>query len=255
MNMPPLTTQKTVVLSPIPSPRVRMAARESIGYFSSASRVSADGTTVIGTAADDSSSNNRAAYWRTTDTIHAPTIIDPGSYLFNQAYGASADGSVIVGQSNMGPTIVAFRWANATWATLPNYTSTSTSSARGVSDDGQVTVGNSGDQAVRWIGTTAPQLLGTVGTAYAASANGKIIVGVIGNPASGSSLAFLWDETNGVRALDDVVTGLGVTLGGWSLAEATDVADDGSVIVGWATNGTGEAAWMLNLAGTGVSGL
>jgi uncharacterized membrane protein len=227
----------------------------SIGYFSSASRVSADGTTVIGTAADDSSSNNRAAYWRVTDTIHAPTIIDPGTYLFNQPYGASADGSVIVGQSNMGPTIVAFRWAKGTWGTLPNYTSASTSSARGVSDDGKVTVGNSGGQAVRWVGTATPQLLGIEGNGYAASADGRIIVGVIGNPASGSSLAFIWDAANGVRSLDDVVTGLGANLGGWSMAEATDVSDDGSVIVGWATNGTNEAAWMVNLAGTGVSGL
>src|SRR3954451_13851563 len=35
LNSPPLTTQKTVVLRPMPSPNVRIATTDSIGYFTS----------------------------------------------------------------------------------------------------------------------------------------------------------------------------------------------------------------------------
>jgi uncharacterized membrane protein len=221
----------------------------TIGDPSSADGVSADGITIVGT------SDNRAVYWKTTDPSAQPIAIDPGTYTFNEAYGVSSDGNVIVGQSSMGPTIVAFRWAAGMWKALSPVSSGAQSSAHGVSDDGQVTVGNSGDQAVRWQGTTAPTLLGIQGTANAASSTGSIIVGVIGNTSSGSSSALIWDATNGARSLSDILTALGATLAGINLAEATDVSDDGSVIVGWGTTASGEAGWLVNLAGTGVSGL
>lgn len=212
-------------------------------------RVSSNGLVVVGT------SNNRAVYWKTTDQIVQPVVIDPGTFIFNDSYGVSADGSVIVGQSTFGQNVAAFRWASGVWGTLPNVSTASTSFARGVSDNGLVTVGFSGGQAVRWLGTAAPLLLGTAGNATAASSTGSIIVGVTGNTASGSSAAFLWDAANTARPLSDVLTELGVNLGASSLAEATDVSDNGSVIVGWGNSGSTEIAWMVNLAGTGVSGL
>lgn len=220
------------------------------GGTSQATRVNADGTLIVGTA-QDANGRNRAVYWRTTDTIVAPVPIDPETRVFNTANGVSADGAVIVGHSNMGPTSVAFRWENDSWVELPNTTSGATSFAAGVSDDGEVTVGYSGGQACRWIRTAAPELLGVAGIAYAASADGSTIVGVIGNTVYPPTLAFVWDATNGVRSLDDVLTGLEVELDGWSLQEATDVSDNGSVIVGWAVDGSdNHAAWMVNLAGT-----
>lgn len=148
------------------------------------------------------------------------------------------------------PCPCGIRWSTAGWVELPSAVSGATSSGRGISDDGRVTVGNTGGQACRWVGNEAPELLGITGNAYAASADGRTIVGVVGNPASGGSLAFMWDEENGARPLDDVLTRLQAQLGEWSLAEARDVSDDGSVMVGWATNGENRAAWMVNLEGT-----
>jgi hypothetical protein len=47
--------------------------------------------------------------------------------------------------------------------------------------------------------------------------------------------AFIWDATNGLRNLQDVLTndyGLGAQLTGWQLTWATGISDDGNVIVG-----------------------
>lgn len=58
--------------------------------------------------------------------------------------------------------------------------------------------------------------------------------------ASGAE-AFIWDEENGIRSIQDIlVNDCHMVLTSWSLYRATDVPDDGRMIVGSATNQSGD---------------
>ena len=77
--------------------------------------------------------------------------------------------------------------------------------------------------------------------------------------------AFLWDATNGMQQLADVlVNEYGLDLTSWTLEEARGISDDGLTIVGWGTNPTGNTeAWIAVspepstalLLGFGLAGL
>ncbi|MFM6373314.1 MAG: hypothetical protein ACKPH1_05120 [Microcystis panniformis] len=69
----------------------------------------------------------------------------PGSFS-SSANGVSADGSVVVGSSNIGNGNEAFRWTQATGMVgLGNLSGWNSSSASGVSADGSVVVGTASD--------------------------------------------------------------------------------------------------------------
>jgi|SRR5215468_3918196 len=68
---------------------------------------------------------------------------------------------------------------------------------------------------------------------YAVSQDGSVIVGQSGG------VAFIWDARDGMRRLDDVLSGLGVDLSGWSLKEARGISSYGSTIVREGTNPAG----------------
>ena len=62
--------------------------------------------------------------------------------------------------------------------------------------------------------------------------------------ASGAE-AFVWDATNGMRELDQVLSDLGLDLTGWTLTQALSVSVDGQTIVGFGTNPSGfTEAWV-----------
>jgi len=162
----------------------------------------------------------------------------------SEAFGVSADGSIVVGLSVSGVG-EAFRWTQAGGMVglgfLPNATFL-TSQARGVSDDGLVVVGDSnpGNTACRWTPTTGIAALGvlpghTQSIALAASADGSVIVG-----RSGSSGAFVWDANNGIRDLKATLENeFGLDLTGWTLTSAEGVSADGLTIVGGGQNPSG----------------
>ena len=112
------------------------------------------------------------------------------------AYGASADGSVIVGTSLDSAGVAhAFRWEAGQMIAIgpPN------SAAYAVSADGRVAVGTihgSTERAFRWTSTSGAILMDTLGgsTSYgtAVSADGNVVVGKA-RPASGAEQAFRWD--------------------------------------------------------------
>ena len=57
--------------------------------------------------------------------------------------------------------------------------------------------------------------------------------------------AFVWDESNGMRAISDVLSGNGISLSGWQLQNATGVSADGLTIVGDGINPAGQGeAWI-----------
>jgi hypothetical protein len=52
-----------------------------------------------------------------------------------------------------------------------------------------------------------------------------------------------------MRSLRDLlVTGYGLDLAGWTLTEARDVSADGTIIVGWGTNPSGDTeGWVAEI--------
>jgi hypothetical protein len=77
------------------------------------------------------------------------------------------------------------------------------------------------------------------------TSDGSLVVGRSATPSMYLA-AFVWDATNGMRNLQDLlVNDLGLDLTGWRLKEAHDISDDGLTIVGFGTNPSGfTEAWI-----------
>lgn len=193
----------------------------------------------------------RAVQWEGT-TPSALTAPSPCSFFESWAYGVSWNGDVIVGQRREfgGGCYKPFRWeAPGTLTYLGDLGgSVWWSEAWAVSGDGNVVVGNAirpdyYEEACKWALNTSTGLWevtslgflpgGSWSGATAASEDGSVIVGWADNSGGGSA-AFIWDETNGMRSLEDVLATYGVSLpAGWSgLGYATGVSADGRTIVG-----------------------
>lgn len=212
------------------------------GYAGSASAISADGSTVVGSYID---SNNYTAafYWPGTGT--ASDLGALGSPSGGTAANAvSADGSVVVGTSGS----QAFRWtAGGGMTPIPLLSGGFYSSGFGVSGDGAIVVGQSQNgagwrEAFYWTSGTGSVGLGTLdsgpnifaeSSANAISANGQVIVGFTSSDAyPDSHEAFRWKA--------GTMTGLGTLngsgIGTYSVAKAVNA--DGSVIVGQSSSNT-----------------
>ena len=203
--------------------------------------VSADGSVVVGA----SNSRARVQAFRWTQETGMVGLGYSGWAKWGEAYGVSADGSVVVGRNVFdSPSYThseAFRWTqDAGMVDLGVLPGQESSWAFAVSADGSVVVGRSYTvtgvdvgKAFRWTEETGMVALGDLaggGTdsgAYGVSGDGSIVVGSVGGNA------FIWDADNGMRSLKGVLeTDYGLNLTGWRLREATDVSDDGSVIIG-----------------------
>lgn len=208
--------------------------------------ISRDGSVLVGSRFNGSVT--RAVRWSSSTGIvelgQLPGNNPPGS-LFSEAYDVSADGSVIVGISDVnpspGPPYRGFRWTASTGMVglgdLPG--GAAFSQAFAVSADGQVAVGSSegstGTRAVRWLGTNPVPLdmglpPGRSGFTEAkhVSGDGAVVVGVWGNGVENE--AFRWTAAGGYELLGDLPGGLLD-----SVATATN--RDGSVIVGMGNPG------------------
>ena len=128
--------------------------------------------------------------------------------------------------------------------------------ATAVSADGSIAVGYengpSGQEPLMWgAGVALPPGLPPSyrdSRALDISPDGSYVVG-------GRYDAFIWDVTNGMRAVADLVTAAGIDLTGWSLEAATAVSADGETIVGYGTNPAGDPeGWLFSLPepGTGL---
>lgn len=198
---------------------------KSIGFLgmptanstSYARAVSVNGSTVVGSSSDGVG-GEAFRYVNGTMTGLGKLASIGGS----SAWAVSADGSVIVGHSNAASgEPVPFRWTAAggmkpllfagseTWGYLGN------SSARGVSGDGALVVGELSDASFDSYGDI--------------------------------SGAFVWDAVYGMRFLRDVLIGAGVDLTGWTLDSAVAISTDGSTIVGNGTHNGKPEAWRVTL--------
>jgi uncharacterized membrane protein len=151
------------------------------------------------------------------------------------AYDLSDDGSVVVGHQ--------FRWTSADGMTGGD----SMITANSTSADGSVMVGDRfsalGREAFRWTSTGGMVGLGDLpgGQFYSegldVSADGSLIVGESYSAVSWTYEAYLWDETNGMRSFQDLLSyGYGIDMSGWELKRAKAISADGSAIVGLGVN-------------------
>jgi len=209
-------------------------------FYSEAWDVSDDGSTEVGRAT--SASGAEAFRWQNGVMQGLGDL--PGGVFSSSAHAVSASGSIVVGKASSAAGTEAFRWENGLMSPLgflPGVTHHS--EALAVSADGQVIVGMSSagygqTTAFRWqdgVMTSLGYLPGGEGPsiARAVSADGSVIVGDAAMSNSVASLPFIYTPSGGMRALTDVLDGLGVDTSDWILEMATGVSDDGRSIVGY----------------------
>ena len=227
-----------------------------IAWLRGARGVSADGWATAGTLWDGWGAVCAQAGRWSWDTGLQGLSGPPGGGLYGGAWGISADGSVVVGESNFGSGTEAFRWTASggmmglgDW---PGYIFEST--ARRVSDDGSVVVGwgypgstPGAAKAFRWTAAGGMRDLGDLGAeggsmAWGVSADGSFIVGQYLSASSGwHNQAFRWTAASGM-------VGIGDLPGGAFESESRDVSADGSVVVGWGTTDGGQEAFIWDSA-------
>mgnify|MGYP001574878119 CR=1 FL=1 len=209
--------------------------------------IAADGRTVIGSR-EIAGPKVEACLWFGPAPLGLG-FLDPSDDV-SVAFGISADGSVTVGGSaGPGGQTVAFMSSGGVMVALPTFGGTFTE-AHAISDDGKVIVGagrgySSGTHAFSY--AVASGVLTDLGEldggddfsdALAVNADGSVIVGQSGQ-ASGT-VAMIWDATNGMRNLKDVLVAQGVSnLAGWTLTRANGVSNDGLVVCGTGINPSG----------------
>jgi probable HAF family extracellular repeat protein len=226
--------------------------------------VSADGSVVVGWVPSDAYPQGEAFLWTASGGMIGLGGLRPG--VGSQGYAVSLDGSVVVGwassASASGPE--AFRWTledgMVGLGDLPGGVFGSFGS--GVSGDGSVVVGHSrvaaGEEAFLWTADGGMMGLGDLGggsflsRAMGISSDGAVVVGRASTAAGNE--AFLWDAESGLRNLRSELVELGLDMTGWTLSEATAVANDGLgrgdsiTIVGSGTNPSGQQeAWLAKI--------
>lgn len=236
---------------------------------SAAFGVSADGSVVVGSGSTSLTpwANTEAFRW-TAETRMVGLGDLPGGEFSSRAIDTSADGSTVVGdsKSTFGIYREAFIWTaddgmvglgGLSGPVLHSY-------AEAVSADGSVVVGGSNGpdqilQAFRWTEAGGMIGLGGLWQAYprswaeGVSADGGTVVGSstvgIGPDGSRFTGAFIWDSTNGMRNLQDVLTSeLGLDLTGWSLNWAKGISADGRTIIGAGYNPSGDIeGWIATI--------
>lgn len=226
---------------------------QSMGTFpglperSSASGVSGDGLTIVG------STTSRAYRWTQAGGFQSLGTL-PGS-SFSTAVAVNGDGSAVVGHATLGPGEVAIRWTESGgMQSLGNLGPAGTSStALAVSADGETVLGNSAGRAFRWTSATGMVDLGLAPGAismegFTISGNG-LVAGGQANFSTGPS-AFVWTPSTGPIRVADYFASINVNTFGWVFNQTTGMSHDGSVITGTGRYFGQELGWVA----TGVPG-
>jgi len=237
-------------------------------FASEAWDISADGQTVVGTAA------GQGAFWEPFRWTSSGGMRSLGFTGFG--YGVSADGNTVVGMAGYG-----FRWTvpgrlespigtqafrvsadggtvvgragsyASRWTQAGGLQTIVPDAAWGVSPDGNLVVGRhdlyTHYEAFRWSATGGVLDLGVLpgsgnfSEAHDTSADGSVVVGESGQ-------AFIWTPAMGMRPLRDVLAEDGLDLTGWTLTTAWGVSDDGTIITGSGINPDGQTeAWIATI--------
>jgi uncharacterized membrane protein len=194
--------------------------------FSTANAISADGSTVVGNAFDDTGS--QAFRWTRADGFESLGRIS-GDVSRNNAFNVSADGTVVVGRDEQPDNVQAFRWTKTTGMVGAG---SHTSEFNAVSADGAIAAGRFNSAPV---GAVSDVPLAATWTqaggwhtidgalpdsnAFGMSDDGTTIVGANQNHA------FRWTAVGGL--IDIGPSGRVPTH-----SIARDVSSDGSVVIG-----------------------
>ena len=201
------------------------------GIFAIANAISADGQSIVGASAYQHGPGTHAVLWTRSGFMQDLGTLTGFEAGTAGAYGVSADGSVIVGQSSSTEPGGAFRWtAGLGMINLGSLGPNWGSAAYAVSADGMIIVGASTSSttthAFRWTAADGMQDLGLLsGTTFARaldiSPDGTVIIGACGLDAT--SVAVRWTAA-GPQPLG--------SLAGFTNAEALAASTSGAVIVG-----------------------
>jgi probable HAF family extracellular repeat protein len=187
------------------------------GSSSVAHAVSADGSVIVGDAADGNASNNdRAFRW---DSISG-TMTSLGTLVGDQlsyARGVNADGSVVVGWSvGINSIERAYRWT----------------------------------QASNMMVDLNPLNPGLASRAFAVNADGSVVVGEAAISNVGTR-AFRWTEDTGLISIEDWLRAAGVPVASDFTLVAEGVSADGNVVVGVTQNNSAFIA-RVSSVGSGI---
>jgi probable HAF family extracellular repeat protein len=256
-----LTTSRHLVIAALglaalyPAAIAQIATFQGIGdlpggsFQSYATRVSADGSTVLGESI--SGLGTQAVRWRggVLTALMGPA---PSS-----TYASTPDGNICVGFANQGSGIPTKWDASGTPQILGRLPCGTNGSAIAISADGSVVVGYTNScnapayNAFRWTQASGMTSLGDLlGGPFASvardvSADGKVVIGV--GATAGGNQAWRWTADTGMLPLPFLP-------GGLSDSDASGVSRDGTVIVGSSAVPQGREAFRWT-AETGAIGL
>lgn len=228
------------------------ALYEDFYAITEAHDVSASGIVVVGNSTSvEFGFQPRACRWESGSVVDLGTL-EPATFVNDSAAtGCSSDASVIVGrcETASGRRATLFRVGQApqNLGTLGG----NASEAHGVSANGVVIVGQSHNgstvRAFRWTQAGGMTDLGTAGgvpgssVAYAASFDGRIIVGQSISPSVTGGEACVWTDGVGRQLWNILQTDFNADLTGWiGFDVIRDVSPDGSTFVGSGTTSDGD---------------
>ncbi len=197
--------------------------------------VSADGSVVVGSSGVDS----QPFRW-TLGTGMVRLALPNGLPADSEgsARAVSDDGSIMVGSVGNSPITNVVRWTAAGEVELIE--PSRDASVSGMSADGEVIVGDADvagvSEAFRWTRAGGIVSLGrpsecTTTESHAVSGDGRVVAVICSRPDGERS--FLWDVEGGYRRLEDVLGSIGVDVSDADVVGATDLAFDGSTILGF----------------------
>lgn len=221
-----------------------------------AAGVSGDGKVVVGTCLI---TGNAAFRWTESTGMVSLGQFGGGSNRTSNALAISSDASTIVGIGH--PVMTgAVLWSSSGESSILGWLPGDISAAaNAVSRDGSVVVGystepSSHQRLFRWTRQTgmtaidAPAQSGLSDVfSSAVSGDGGVIVGW-GNTANGET-AVIWDESHGMRRLEDMLKiEYQTSTAAGMFSRATGISDDGRTIVGFGVSSDGHTeGWVLKL--------
>lgn len=239
-------------------------------FWSKANAVSGDGSVVVGYGDSDHEvvyqgenriSAEEAFRWDATNGMVGLGIVSPGPFynaFYSTASGISADGSIIAGTTSLESNDAPFFWTEPGGMQAECYECELVGT--GISPDGTTLVGGVlhpswGGAAFRWdFETDEIEFLPYIddldfSAALDASLGGELLVGFVGDRASGDTQAVIWHDSGNVTFLQDLLEDVyGLDLTGWVLEAATAVSYDGNTLVGYGINPDGyREAWIATI--------